>query len=631
MNEIPVVSYRFGDSYWVTDFVVPKNPDIQNVVTALGNVEGDKFVEAVATYIRDNFQYPLWNDNPSCDGQLLRYTQGVLKHGFKCCEYYVWAFPPEVIQSKLGYCLVPETKILCHTPKGVFYKQIKDVQLGDYVHTHKGNLKKVTKLYERPVDEDLVVLHLENGEIIKVTANHSIYTTNDWTKARDLTTSSVLYKIGDTESKFFNNKGANNPNWKGGIASVKEKRYCLFCGKEFETYRDENKHFCSMTCAVKHRGEKSKHPCKICGVLTHNKVYCSRKCRGLDNRGKNNPIHKVPKEQLSQHFIQMWNRFGPEIKLTHHHFPKGNANPMKIKPLVGELNGRWQDGISFEPYDNDFNDGLKERIRDRDNHICQLCDMAEIEHIEVYGERLSMHHIDYDKKNSSETNLISLCRNCNSKVNANRNHWQEFFENKIAQKYLSVVNGTKITKITKEHYSGLVYNLEVEQDHSYAGKGIIFHNCAETGNLAESLLVGKLNSLAVLGDVLSLNDTLLGRHEWVETPYHTNPYINASDTFVLETTIHTQGANTLASTKSVYDKNSDWAKQGGLYYSPQARFNDKSYEGSNQFITLMGLPAKRVLLFGLEETQKIKAKQLYKELRKEKAIMGKLLKQAWGA
>jgi hypothetical protein len=251
MAEIPVVSYRFHDSYWVTDFITPKNPDIQDVVARLGNVEGDKFVEAVAAYIRDNYQYPLWNGNPTCDGQLLRYTQGVLKHGFKCCMYYVWAFPPEVIQSKLGYC-------------------------------------------------------------------------------------------------------------------------------------------------------------------------------------------------------------------------------------------------------------------------------------------------------------------------------------------------------------------------------------AETGNLAESLLVNKVNSFAVLGDVLSLNGALLGRHEWLETPYK-------GETYVLETTIHTQGANTLATTKSVYDKNSDWAKQGGLYYSPQARFNDKIYEGSNEFIVLMKLPVKRILRFGFDETLKENPKRLHKELRKEQAAMQKLLKQAWGA
>jgi len=625
MTEIPIVDYRFNDHYYVTSFVTPNNPDIQQVIADLGDAKGDdEFVEEIAEFIRDEFQYPLWDSNPSVDGQLLRYSQGFLKHGYKCCKFYVWAFPAEVLQSKLGYCLMPDTKILCHTAKGIHYKQIKDVKLSDYVFTHRGNLGKVTKLYERPVDEDLVVLYLENGERIKVTANHSIYTTNGWTKARDLTTSSVLYKIGDTASKFFNNRGANNPNWKGGIASIKEKRHCLFCGKEFETYQDEDKHFCSVTCAVKYRGEKSKHPCEVCGKLTHNKHFCSRKCRGLADRGENNPIHKVSKERLSQHFIEMWDRFGPQIKVTHHHFPIGEANPARINPPAGELNPRWQGGISFEPYSSDFNDGLKEQIRDRDNHICQLCGMTEIEHVEVYGEKLSVHHIDYDKKNSNETNLISLCRNCNSKVNANRNHWQEFFENKIAPKYLSIVNGTRITKITREHYNGLVYNLEVEGDHSYTGKGIIFHNCAETANLGASLLIRKVNSCVVLGDVLSTkDDTLLGRHAWNEALYK-------GETYVLETTIHSKGTNNLTTAKGVYNKDSDWAKQGGVYYSPQARYTDKEYNGSNQFITLMGLPAKRILLFGLEETQKVKAKKLYKELRKENALLEKMLNSAWG-
>ncbi len=38
-------------------------------------------------------------------------------------------------------------------------------------------------------------------------------------------------------------------------------------------------------------------------------------------------------------------------------------------------------------------------------------------------------------------------------------------------------NGTKIIQIEKMSYAGKVYNLEVEEDNSYVGKGIIFHNC----------------------------------------------------------------------------------------------------------------------------------------------------------
>jgi len=147
--------------------------------------------------------------------------------------------------------------------------------------------------------------------------------------------------------------------------------------------------------------------------------------------------------------------------------------------------------------------------------------------------------------------------------------------------------------------------------------------CCETSNLAESLLVSKLDTWATLGDVLALNDTLLGTHEWVELEHAGQPSI-------LETTIHVAGANNLATQASVYDKESDWAKQGGLYYRPVGWFNNEQFRGDSSIIAMMGLPAKRVLLSCVEEAQKVKAKQLYKELRKENAIMERLLKQAWG-
>ena len=147
--------------------------------------------------------------------------------------------------------------------------------------------------------------------------------------------------------------------------------------------------------------------------------------------------------------------------------------------------------------------------------------------------------------------------------------------------------------------------------------------CAETGNLAESLLVDKVDAWATLGDVLDLNDTLLGKHEWVELEHNNQPSI-------LETTLHTAGANNLATQASVYDKESDWAKQGGVYYRPVAWFNNKRFRGDSSIVAMMGLPAKRVLLFGLEETQKMRAKRLYKELQREQKIMETLLKQAWG-
>ena len=84
----------------------------------------------------------------------------------------------------------------------------------------------------------------------------------------------------------------------------------------------------------------------------------------------------------------------------------------------GKLSPNWNGGISFEPYSPEFNKELKEKIKKRDNYTCRLCSEKLFLHI---------HHIDYNKKNSIESNLITLCRKCNGKANFNRNFWTEKF------------------------------------------------------------------------------------------------------------------------------------------------------------------------------------------------------------
>ena len=91
------------------------------------------------------------------------------------------------------------------------------------------------------------------------------------------------------------------------------------------------------------------------------------------------------------------------------------------------------DGSSFEPYPTVFNNFLKQQIRKRDNYICQKCGITEEEHLTVYGLVLSVHHIDYNKENCKKENLITLCRECNTRVNFNRKHWTEYFQTKIKQ------------------------------------------------------------------------------------------------------------------------------------------------------------------------------------------------------
>ncbi len=105
----------------------------------------------------------------------------------------------------------------------------------------------------------------------------------------------------------------------------------------------------------------------------------------------------------------------------------------------GEKHWNWQNGISFEPYPQEWSIILRKDIRKRDYHICQLCGAHEKGNIAY-----DVHHIDYNKKNCNPNNLITLCRKCNVKVNKNREYWTEYFQTLMYFKYNSTKNNKLI-------------------------------------------------------------------------------------------------------------------------------------------------------------------------------------------
>lgn len=81
------------------------------------------------------------------------------------------------------------------------------------------------------------------------------------------------------------------------------------------------------------------------------------------------------------------------------------------------LRTRSESTIQWSPYPPVFNKALKERIRARDNHRCQLCGSKG-------GRRkLAVHHINYNKQDCTPGNLIALCQSCHSKTNFDREFW----------------------------------------------------------------------------------------------------------------------------------------------------------------------------------------------------------------
>jgi len=102
----------------------------------------------------------------------------------------------------------------------------------------------------------------------------------------------------------------------------------------------------------------------------------------------------------------------------------------RSRSWCGDKSSQWQGGISFEEYPREFNDERKERIRERDGHVCQCCGRTK----EEEGRELAVHHIDYDKRNCNDDNLITLCCRCNAKANGSvlkRHICKRVFQQKV--------------------------------------------------------------------------------------------------------------------------------------------------------------------------------------------------------
>ena len=196
-----------------------------------------------------------------------------------------------------------------------------------------------------------------------------------------------------------------------------------------------NKHRCGKKLSLAHKNalinsRKGKHSslehCKRISIALTGKVMPTEvrekirqtlKAKGI--RPKNCTVSRKP-----------WNK-GLEGYAKGNKYRLGKLHTEETKRKIslsesGEKHYNWQGGKSFEPYSLGWNKTFKEQIRFRDGYKCQVCGCSEVEN----GEKLSVHHKDYDKKNIVIDNLISLCRSCHIKTNSNRESWIRFFSAK---------------------------------------------------------------------------------------------------------------------------------------------------------------------------------------------------------
>lgn len=154
--------------------------------------------------------------------------------------------------------------------------------------------------------------------------------------------------------------------------------------------------------------------------------YCSQVCLNKSNRKYKHTEEakiKISKAQIGKTIDTKIRK-----KMSKAGFLKWQNEEYRNK-FTGKNHFNWQNGKSFEPYGLEFNNNLKKTIRNRDEQKCQICGKTKLEN----NEELSIHHIDYDKRNNNLNNLISLCRDCHIRTNYKRKYWTKFFRKDYGQ------------------------------------------------------------------------------------------------------------------------------------------------------------------------------------------------------
>lgn len=191
-------------------------------------------------------------------------------------------------------------------------------------------------------------------------------------------------------------KGKNNPNYKSGIYI--KLHYCI----------NPN---CNNIISIGNYKKGSKR-CNKCSRTKENNgnykdgktlkiYYCKENCRNkisfytaLYGRGR---CRSCSKKGLRNYVAR-------------------NPNIVRKKN-----NPNWMGGLTEELYPIEFTEELKNRIRKRDNYKCKICNYKQ------NGRKLCVHHIDYNKDNINQDNLVSLCNSCHVKTNKKRKYWKEYF------------------------------------------------------------------------------------------------------------------------------------------------------------------------------------------------------------
>lgn len=213
-----------------------------------------------------------------------------------------------------------------------------------------------------------------------------------------------VHKVGDP-----NHKGSLGKHWK----LSDESRKNISLARKGIIFSEEHRKNISLSKTGKKHTEEQK---KLISLHNIGKNHGFKKGMITWNKGKHHS-EEVKLKMRKNHKGMTGKHFSEEVKKK---IGLGN---------LGEKNGCWQGGKSFEKYGKNWTEDLKESIRKRDNYTCQITG-CNIQQSMMTGriKKIPVHHIDYDKKNLDPKNLITLCISHHAATNAHREYWVDYFK-----------------------------------------------------------------------------------------------------------------------------------------------------------------------------------------------------------
>lgn len=214
-------------------------------------------------------------------------------------------------------------------------------------------------------------------------------------------------------------------------SSVKIVQECAICGSKYTVPPSEEDYTncCSAECRGKwsseHLSDQVVVECDNCGdgldkdpskVSEHN--FCSVRCygewRSIEIVGERNPAYSGGLVTLECDYCNSEFDVKPAVADDRRFCSRTCQGDWRSENLVGEDHPLWEGGMF--PYGAGWNEGKKEKVRERDGRECVECGRSEVEHLEKFGTKHVVHHIqkarsfdDPEKRNAMD-NLVTLCR-----------------------------------------------------------------------------------------------------------------------------------------------------------------------------------------------------------------------------